>query len=392
MTSGTCATRPSPVPCLRMGSAFWRPLAGTVTWAAAAIVPLQAIVRGGLSGETIAGWAVAWLLFLPAFLSRYTRPARTSPAVDVGLIGVQSAVGLVAAAASPDRLSAGILLVVVAGQLTRVERPVAAVWLTVQTAALVWLLIETMSGASAATFGLAFGGLQAFALGTAVLADRERTAREELAASAIELTAAHTMLAEDTRSSERLRISRDLHDALGHHLTALSVQLDIATRLGSGPATSHVQEAHALTRLLLSDVRAVVGELRAEDSDLRSALVALAECARPSLRVALDLPVDMAQPSRSQADAVLRFTQEVITNAIRHARATSATISVDTTARGLAIRAADDGVVTSPIRWGHGLTGMRERFQTLGGDVTVATRPGGGIEVHGWLPHEVPAQ
>lgn len=363
MTSGTRLVRQFPLHCIRMGSAFWRPLAGTVTWAAAAIVPLQAVVRGGLSGETLVGWAVAWLLFLPAFLSRYTRTARTSPAVDVGLLGIQSAASLVAASASPDRLSAGILLVVVAGQLTRVGRPIAAVWLTAQTAAFVWMLFETMSSASAVTFGLAFGGLQAFALGTAVLADRERTAREELAAAAIELTAAHTMLAEETRSSERLRISRDLHDALGHHLTALSVQLDIAARLGSGPASSHVQEAHALTRLLLSDVRAVVGELRAEDStDLRSALVALVERARPSLRVALDFPLDMAQPSRRQADAVLRFAQEVITNAIRHARATTATINVDTTARGLVIRAADDGVVTSPIRWGHGLTGMRERF------------------------------
>ena len=90
-----------------------------------------------------------------------------------------------------------------------------------------------------------------FALATTLLAERERAAREELARANAELIATRALMVESSRASERLRISRDLHDTLGHHLTALSLQLDVASRLADGRAAEHIQQAHAIARLLL---------------------------------------------------------------------------------------------------------------------------------------------
>lgn len=370
-----------------MDSSFWRPLAGTATWAAAAVVPLAAVARGTFGGAAFVAWMVAWLVFQAAFLARYHRRTRSSAAGDLTLLVVQSVASLGAAAASPDRLSAAILLVVVAGQLSRAGVRVSAAWLSVQTFGLIGLLLQTMTPASAITFGVAFGGLQAFALGTAVLAERERAGRHDLAAIALELTATRSKLADETRASERLRISRDLHDALGHHLTALSVQLDIASRLSDGTAAAHVQQAHALTRLLLADVRAVVGELRAADlPDLSGALQALADRAAPAIVVAVEIDSGLPGLRAAQAEVLLRFAQEVITNAIRHARATTMTLRLHAQEDGVQIVAHDNGAAVPPVPWGLGLTGMRERFEGLGGHLDVTTSPGGGLRLTGWLP------
>ena len=80
--------------------------------------------------------------------------------------------------------------------------------------------------------------------------------------STAELLGTRALLAESSRVEERLRISRDLHDTLGHHLTALSLQLDVAARLSEGKPADHIRQAHAITRLLLGDVRDVVSRLR----------------------------------------------------------------------------------------------------------------------------------
>ncbi len=70
-----------------------------------------------------------------------------------------------------------------------------------------------------------------------------------------------------SRVNERTRISRELHDLLGHHLTALSLNLEVAGHLSEGRAQEHVQQAHTLAKLLLTDVREAVSQLREERGD-----------------------------------------------------------------------------------------------------------------------------
>src|SRR5262245_3842434 len=119
----------------------------------------------------------------------------------------------------------------------------------------------------------------AFAVGT--MAASEARARADLERVLADLEATRDLLSGSARLAERLRISRELHDVVGHHLAALSVNLDLAARRASGPAAESVREAHAVTRLLLQDVREIVHDLRdAPTLDLRAALHGLAASVR----------------------------------------------------------------------------------------------------------------
>jgi signal transduction histidine kinase len=108
-------------------------------------------------------------------------------------------------------------------------------------------------------------GFQVLALFSCFLAASEASARADLARANSELRATGELLANTSRLAERERISRELHDTLGHHLTALSLNLEAASHLAADNALAQIQRAQSVTKLLLSDVRGVVSALRGED-------------------------------------------------------------------------------------------------------------------------------
>jgi signal transduction histidine kinase len=221
---------------------------------------------------------------------------------------------------------------------------------------------------------------------TTALMLREASARADLARANAELHATRALLAEHSRAGERLRIARDLHDTLGHHLTALSLQLDVASRLASGKAADHVRQAHAVTRLLLAEVRSVVGEMRERSqADLAPAIRALAAAA-DSIDIHVNVPDRLTLEDSTQADSLLRCVQEIITNTSRHANARNLWISIEPDADGIELHARDDGRGADAIVCGNGLKGMRERFAEYSGRVEFGARPGGGFEVRGFMP------
>ncbi len=214
---------------------------------------------------------------------------------------------------------------------------------------------------------------------------RERAARDELAIANAELRANRELLAENSRAAERLRISRDLHDTLGHHLSALSIQLDVALRRSEGAAAEHIGEAHAITRLLLSDVRDVVATLR------HSGQVDVVALIRPmcknigDLQIQLETADNVVVVDPSQIEAIVRCVQEIITNALKHSGARNLWIEVTQDSLGTSIRARDDGRGDTELKSGAGLTGMRERFTQLGGSVEIFSSTG--FEVRATLPN-----
>jgi len=215
---------------------------------------------------------------------------------------------------------------------------------------------------------------------------RERAARTALAIANAELRASRELLAENSRAAERLRISRDLHDTLGHHLAALSIQLDVASRRAPEPVAQDVHEAHAITRLLLSDVRDVVGTLR-RDTDADAVALIRAMCRNiGDLAIHLEAPEGALPVDAAQAEALVRCVQEVITNTLKHAKAGNLWIQLARVDGGITVRASDDGRGAARVEAGTGLTGMRERFAQLGGEVDVTTTVGDGFAVRAFMP------
>ncbi|MGP4022622.1 sensor histidine kinase [Actinomadura sp. 3N407] len=204
---------------------------------------------------------------------------------------------------------------------------------------------------------------------------REAAARERLAVANTELRAATALLAESSRSAERLRIARELHDLLGHQLTALVLELEVAAHHSAPPAGPHVERARGLARDLLGDVRTAVGELRSRTPSLRQALAEIvADLPAPRVHLSVD---DSAEPDEACTAALIRCVQEVVTNTIRHSEAGNLWIDVGRAGTGeIVLTARDDGRGASLLRLGNGLTGVRERIAQLDGVVSFDTRSG----------------
>ena len=365
----------------------WLTVAGFVTWLMSGLPMFMRIVDGRVGRASAIASFVGFAVFGVAFgLMTLFRPGPWHRRHwRVVLLAAQSVAGLAMVWASGDVFPAGTL-VVVAGQLDEVPSRAAVAWLIAQTVALGVLSWQFAPAPIAVTIAGVFAGFQLFALTTVFHIARERLAWESLTAANRELVATRALLAEQSRVEERLRISRDLHDALGHHLTALSLRLDVASRLADGVAAEHVRQAHALTRLLLSDVRDVVGQLRESGRvDLATAIRTMAAAAE-GLTVHVDAPAALEIGDEARAHALLRSVQEIVTNTSKHAGAGNLWIRLEAQPGGVALHARDDGRGAAAIHEGHGLMGMRERFQEHAGHVEFQAGEGRGFEVRGFMP------
>jgi signal transduction histidine kinase len=365
-------------------------LASLLFWLACSVLTLMSIYSGTISGARAYAWIAAFTVFGATLLAEMVTPFAEERSRAVGarfFVLVLSAFVMVVFAIGPAKYPTAALLMFTGFRLpmiTSERRARIAVGAIALLLVIVLLVQDSMLAAlctgSAITAGLVF------AVSFSEQALRERAARTALAIANAELRASRELLAENSRAAERLRISRDLHDALGHHLVALSIQLDVASRRAPELAHQDIHEAHSITRLLLSDVRDVVGTLRREAHTDAAALI------RPLCRDIGDLSIHLEVPERAllvdaaQAEALVRCVQEVITNALKHATASSLWIQLAPIAGGITVRARDDGRGAPLLQPGTGLTGMRERFAQLGGEVAVTTKAGEGFAVHAFLP------
>lgn len=338
-------------------------------------------------------WLALFLAFLAAFAVSALDAAESWPRpVLWALLVVQSLAGL---AINGMRLGSleGVLLVIVAAQLRSVMslRP-ALLWVAVQSVALGVLLAAPDRDLTVMiTVASALGGFQLFALYTFHMAESERQAREALASANQELLATRQLLAESTRAAERLRIARELHDALGHHLTALTLNLEAALHAPEPEGRRHVETAQRLARDLLGEVRQVVGALRREETEgtlagrLAGALDALGSgVEEPLIHLTVHPEARVNDPEIEHA--LMRCAQEIFTNAVRHAGARNLWLEVARDGDGLSLRARDDGRGTMRVEPGNGLRGMRERVEERGGRLDLSATPGGGFAVTAWLP------
>ena len=264
-------------------------------------------------------------------------------------------------------------------------------WLILQNFSLVPVFIYRVEGFDWFDALLQSGlyiGFSGFTFVTSLVARQQADSREEQRRLNSELRATRTLLTESSRIGERMRISRELHDLVGHHLTALSLNLEVASHLVAGNAQEHVRQAQSVAKLLLSDVREVVSQLREDDAiDLTEALKTLVEGV-PGMAIHLDLPPRFAVDDPRRAQVLLRCAQEIITNALRHANARNLWLSFERDGAELAIHARDDGRGSDGLQQGNGLTGMRERLAQIGGRLNITTAHNSGFALDAWLPLE----
>ena len=232
------------------------------------------------------------------------------------------------------------------------------------------------------------GSFQGFAALTAWFAFRAEQARDELAAANADLLATRSLLAETARDSERLRLSRELHDVAGHKLTALKLNLAALARDPRFSADDQVRLCARLADELLADIRGVVMQMRRDEGlDLAAAMEALATpFERPRMHLQIEPQARVA--SVAQAEAVLRAVQEGLTNAVRHSQANNLWVVLrrDGTALRLDIRDDGRGSGGAELRAGNGLRGMRERLEGVGGGLDVSRTDTGGVHLQAWLP------
>ncbi|HEX7304000.1 sensor histidine kinase [Lentzea sp.] len=338
--------------------AFW---VSPVLCAAVLVAGVHAAVAG--LGTTRLPLLVGGLVVLVALdfaeLRRY--PVRTPRTVAVALLASRAVLYVGIAFVDGSGLARLLLLLLpftaffAFGQTVAIGLGVACLAVAVVSTPDWYAHVEKVSDLVMFTVGLVI------AIAMAAVAVRERDGR-------IRLEESHRAVAELAAEAERARVARDLHDDLGHHLTAVVVQLEKAAAFHDhDPATAKtaVLDAQRSARRALNDVRESVRSLRSFHL-----LAALGELAGDD--VALVVSGSPDGHDTGALHALYRAAQEGITNARRHAAATRITVEVELGADRARLTVADDGRGMGAAAEGFGLLGMRERVALAGGRVDLA--------------------
>ena len=346
------------------------------------------------------GCIVSNVVFALTYLALTSRTGMTAQGWRAQLVRLLGMVVLTGSAvtmgwASRSGLSAMLMVVISVVLPWQLPVLVGLVWMLGQNLMLIPVISSYMGWTIVTAFlqVCMYLGMSALAFFTSLVARQQTEEREAQRRLNSELRATRALLAESTRIAERMRIARDLHDLIGHHLTALSLNLEVASHLVNPMAADHVRKAQATAKHLLADVREAVSELRQDDAvDLTQALRSLVEGV-PGLAVHVTTPPRFGVEDPRRAQVLLRCAQEIITNTARHANARNLWlhfIYLDNDL--LELQARDDGRGASQVAPGNGLSGMRERLAEFGGSLTVESQAGRGFELTVHLPlGETPA-
>jgi signal transduction histidine kinase len=368
-------------------------LARLTAWVTWMLVGIPEVVGMALHGAGAGGaadwrWLVAYLAFGPTLYA----PASVRSSIRLQLVRLSVATLAPLVMVYVDPHSFACTLWVIAAWELAIALPLRIMlpWVLALSLAMATLLARGLTARYAFQEIAIFCAFQVYALITAYVARSEGILKGQLAAANAELSSTHGLLDHSVRSDERLRISRELHDLIGHHLAALILNLEVA-RHKDEDWRPHVLKAQDIAKRLLADVREVVKLLRTPKyTNLRPVLEQMvAEI--PQIRIHLNVPEQMPIDDARLAEALLRVVQETVTNAIKHSQCSNLWLEIRARDGELEIRAEDDGRGASELRWGAGLTGIRERLEEIGGSISVKAGAGKGFRLQAHLPVAVAA-
>ena len=190
---------------------------------------------------------------------------------------------------------------------------------------------------------------------------------------------------------ERNRIARDLHDSLGHTLTTLDIQLELAQRLHDINSERSLQALNIAKNLAgqsLTEVRRAVSTMREHNFDLNQALIALKEQFQYNRSLNIDLKLNLPQLPLQTSHQLFCLVREGLTNIQKHSQASRVTIQGETTAELIVLKILDNGIGfdLQLANSGFGLRGMQERVQMLGGKITINSTLGKGTLIQVTIP------
>jgi signal transduction histidine kinase len=342
-----------------------------------------------------------WFLFAVLFVCSLIDLTRGGKVKKSVFLGIELAVTLLCALYAGPRLFA-VLYVLIIAKAALLFPLAAVVFMIVLTLTVHWSLIEwrrmhanrqaiagieqphprlallEAEGQVLALVVLCFGAGLARALAAE---QKSRAEAERLAAEVHDLAV----------RLERTRIARDIHDSLGHTLTSLNIQLDVARKLQERDpekARESLIAAKALASQSLSDVRAVVHSIRDAEFDFTQALDTLIAKSRQSGAFNIELECEVSAVPSPLAHHFFCIVQECLTNVQRHAHATAVAIKLKQQASHLLLEINDNGCGFSygDKSAGFGIKGMRERAESMGGTLAVETEKAQGTTVSVCVP------
>lgn len=197
-------------------------------------------------------------------------------------------------------------------------------------------------------------------------------------------------------TEEQARIARELHDVIAHSVSVIVVQAAAARDVfdrSPEQARAALDSIEAAGREALGELRTLLAGVR-PSSDPQRGVSRLAELASPLRAAGLAVSVSSDASSGALPTAVdlcaYRIVQEALTNTLRHASASEASVTVRTSSGVLELDVLDNGRGGLDASSGRGIAGMRERAAMLGGTVEAGPLPGGGFRVHARLPVAAP--
>lgn len=341
--------------------------AGFITWGAVAYVEFGQLADSPFLWPSVLGYSIFLLLFL-IIGSGYADKISLRKTQMISC--AQLLIALLLMLVHVGQISP-VLLVVWAAQLPDYfSRRNAVIQVIISNLLFYCIQISVWHFESAVINSLIYLGFQLFALSTSFARVSERRAREQLEQVNQQLLTTRIILAQSSKQDERLRIARDLHDILGHQLTALNLQLEILQHKVASDLHASVADTKNLAKQLLDNIRAVVRNQRAPLTvDIRQAVQALV-LRLPQLQLTIEGELQLE--SAELAEQLLLCIQEGISNALRHGHATRINLSLQQQKKHITILLDDNGCgCGDKINPGSGLLGINERLQGFNGSVTL---------------------
>jgi len=232
-----------------------------------------------------------------------------------------------------------------------------------------------------------------FLLVDALLSARQN--QEKLAIAHAQLQQYALQVEDQAALEERNRIAREIHDSIGHSLTAQTILLEnvlLFWEQDAERAKSYLLEAKDSSYQVLKDVSRAVSALRDSpqlDQPLPTAITEMVDKVCQSTSMTQNCEININRPLSDEISLVAyRIVQEALTNAVKHSQANQLSVLVSTEPQSLYVQVLDNGKGFDPSKntTGFGLRGMKERAITLGGTFQIDSSPGTGCRITVILP------